>query len=69
MAMEKRLNEMLEAAEEPEAVANTVLKAASASSPKLRYTAGTQASRLRWMHTLLLDSLLNAGIRKHLRLA
>lgn len=69
MAMEKRLNEMLDAAEDPDVVANTVLKAASASSPKPRYTSGTQASRLRWMHTLLPDSLLNAGIRKHLQLA
>lgn len=69
MAMEKRLNEMLDAAEDPYVVANTVLKAASASSPKPRYTSGTQARRLRWMHTLLPDSLLNAGIRKHLRLA
>lgn len=69
MAMDKRLKEMLDAAEDPCVVADTVLKAASAVNPKPRYTSGTEASRLRWMHTLLPDSLLNAGIRKQLRLA
>jgi short-subunit dehydrogenase len=69
LAMEKRLHEMLDVAEDPSAVANTVVKVAKASNPKTRYTSGREASRLGWMHTLLPHTLLNAGIRKHLRLA
>ena len=69
IAMEKRLDEMMHVAEDPDVVANTVLKAAQASNPKPRYTSGNEASRLRLMNTLLPQSLLNAGIRKHLRLA
>lgn len=69
LAMEKRLHEMLEAAEDPSAVANTVVRVAKASNPKARYTSGRDANRLRWMNTLLPHALLNAAIRKHLRLA
>ena len=67
--MDKRLKEMLEVAEDPEVVADTVLKAARALSPKARYTSGTTAARLRLMHTLLPAGLLQAGIRKQLRIA
>ena len=69
IAMDARLKEMLDVAEEPDVVADSVLKAASAASPKARYTAGTAAARLRLMHTLLPASLLDAGIRKQLRIA
>ncbi|MDK9705241.1 MAG: oxidoreductase [Sulfuritalea sp.] len=69
IAMDRRLKEMLEVAEAPDVVADTVLKAASAASPKARYTVGTAAARLRLMHTLLPASLLDAGIRKQLRIA
>jgi hypothetical protein len=69
IAMDKRLKEMLAVAEDPDAVADTVLKVASAASPKTRYTSGSAAARLRLMNTLLPDSLLDAGIRKHLRIA
>jgi len=69
IAMDKRLKEMLDVAEDPDAVADTVLKVARATSPKTRYTSGTAAARLRLMHTLLPGSLLDAGIRKHLRIA
>jgi len=69
IAMDKRLKEMLEVAEDPDVVADTVLKAARAANPKARYTSGTSAARLRLMHTLLPASLLDAGIRKQLRIA
>ena len=69
IAMDARLKEMLDVAEEPEIVADTVLKAARASNPKARYTSGTAAARLRMMHTLLPAGLLDAGIRKQLRIA
>ncbi|HLA35961.1 MAG TPA: oxidoreductase, partial [Rhodocyclaceae bacterium] len=48
-AMDKRLKEMLDVAEDPDVVADTVLKAARAASPKPRYTSGTAAARLRLM--------------------
>jgi len=69
IAMDTRLKEMLDVAEAPDVVADTVLKAASAANPKTRYTSGTGAARLRLMHTLLPASLLDAGIRKQLRIA
>lgn len=69
IAMDKRLKEMLDVAEDPDVVADTVLKAARAASPKARYTSGTAAARLRLMHTLLPASLMDAGIRKQLRIA
>ena len=69
LAMDTRLKEMLDVAEAPDVVADTVLKAARVASPKARYTAGTAAARLRLMHTLLPASLLDAGIRKQLRIA
>ena len=68
-AMDKRLKEMLDVAEDPDVVADTVLKAAREASPKTRYTSGTAAARLRLMHTVLPASLLDAGIRKQLRIA
>lgn len=69
IAMDKRLKEMLDVAEDPDVVADTVLKAATAANPKVRYASGTAAARLRLMHTLLPASLLDAGIRKQLRIA
>lgn len=69
IAMDKRLKEMLDVAEDPDVVADTVLEAARAASPRTRYTSGTAAARLRLMHTLLPASLLDAGIRKQLRIA
>ena len=67
--MDRRIKEMLDVAEAPYVVSYTVLKASTAASPKARYTAGTAAARLRLMHTLLPASLLDAGIRKQLRIA
>ena len=69
ICMDKRLKEMLAVAEDPEVVADTVLKAARVSNPKARYTSGTAAARLRLMHTLLPAGLLDAGVRKQLRIA
>src|SRR5213592_1207349 len=43
----KRVNEVMATAEQPGVVADTVLKAASAAHPKLRYAAGKLAKRLR----------------------
>jgi hypothetical protein len=46
-----------------------VLKAARAARPKLRYTAGSTAGRLRLLRTFAPAGLVDAGIRKDLRLA
>ena len=66
--MGKRLKEVMATAEEPGVVADVVLKAASAARPKLRYTAGGLASRLRLLRRFAPAALVDAGIRKDLRL-
>jgi NAD(P)-dependent dehydrogenase (short-subunit alcohol dehydrogenase family) len=67
-AVGKRLQELVAAAGQPGVVANVVLQAATAARPKLRYTAGGLASRLRWLRRFAPASLVDAGIRKNLQL-
>jgi len=67
-AVNKRLKEVLETADEPSVVADIVLKAATASRPKLRYAAGGLASRLRLLRRVAPAGLVDAGIRKDLQL-
>ena len=67
-ALGKQLKEALAAADEPDVVADVVLKAASAARPKLRYTAGAVAGRLRWLRRFAPAGVLDAGIRRDLRL-
>jgi NAD(P)-dependent dehydrogenase (short-subunit alcohol dehydrogenase family) len=67
-AMGKRLTEVLAAADEPGVVAHVVLVAASAARPKLRYTAGRVASRVRLLRRFAPARLLDSGIRKDLQL-
>ena len=55
-AVGKRLQEAMAAADEPGIVADVVLHAADAARPKLRYTAGRVASRLRWLRKFALAS-------------
>jgi hypothetical protein len=64
----KRVNEVMATAEPPGVVADTVLKAASAAHPKLRYAAGRLANRLRLLRKFAPASMVDAGIRKDLRL-
>ena len=66
--MGKRVKEVMAAADEPGVVADVVLKAASAAHPKLRYTAGGLASRLRLLRRFAPAGVVDAGIRKDLRL-
>jgi len=68
VAVNKRVKEVMETAEGPDIVAEVVLKAASAANPKLRYTAGVLAGRLRLLRTYAPAGLMDAGIRKDLRL-
>jgi NAD(P)-dependent dehydrogenase (short-subunit alcohol dehydrogenase family) len=67
-AVNERVKEVMATAEQPSVVADTVLKAASAARPKLRYTAGGLASRLRLLRRFAPVGLVDAGIRKDLRL-
>ncbi|WP_440964070.1 oxidoreductase [Massilia sp. GER05] len=68
-AVSARIKELMAGAEGPDVVADTVLKAAQAPRPKLRYTAGTLAKRLRLLRTLAPSALMDAGLRKDLHLA
>lgn len=54
--------------DEPAVVADVVLQAASAAHPKLRYTAGSLAGRLRLLRRFAPAGLVDAGIRKDFRL-
>jgi short-subunit dehydrogenase len=68
VAVNKRVKEVMETAEGPDIVAEVVLKAARAANPKVRYTAGVLAGRLRLLRTYAPAGLVDAGIRKDLRL-
>ena len=67
-ALDKRLKEVMATGDQPGVVADVVLHAASAMRPKLRYTAGAAASRLRWLRRFAPDGVMDAGIRRDLRL-
>ena len=66
--MIKRVAEVMAIAEPPGVVADTVLKAVSAARPKVRYTAGRLANRLRLLRRFAPAGVVDAGIRKDLRL-
>jgi hypothetical protein len=55
-------------AEQPRVVADAVLRAVNAAHPKVRYTAGGLAGRLRFLRTYMPAGMVDAGIRKDLRL-
>lgn len=67
-AVSQRVKEVMATADQPGVVAETVLKAASAVRPRLRYTAGGLAGRLTWLRRFAPAGLMDAGIRRDLRL-
>lgn len=67
-AVTQRVKEVMTTADLPGVVADVVLKAASAARPKLRYTAGGLASRLRLLRRFAPAGMMDAGIRRDLRL-
>jgi NAD(P)-dependent dehydrogenase (short-subunit alcohol dehydrogenase family) len=67
-ALGKRLKEVMAVADQPSVVAEVVLHAASAARPKLRYTAGGVAGRLRLLRRFAPARVMDAGIRRDLRL-
>jgi NAD(P)-dependent dehydrogenase (short-subunit alcohol dehydrogenase family) len=68
LALGKTLTKLMATADEPGVVADAVLKAASAAHPKLRYTAGAVAARVRLLRRFAPAGLVDAGIRKGLNL-
>jgi NAD(P)-dependent dehydrogenase (short-subunit alcohol dehydrogenase family) len=68
-SLAKTLTKLMATADEPTVVANVVLRAASAAHPKLRYTAGALAARVRLLRRFAPAGLVDAGIRKGLDLA
>jgi NAD(P)-dependent dehydrogenase (short-subunit alcohol dehydrogenase family) len=67
-AMDKTVKEVMATADPPSVVADVVLEAVSAARPKLRYTAGGLANRLRLLRRFAPAGLIDTGIRKDLRL-
>jgi NAD(P)-dependent dehydrogenase (short-subunit alcohol dehydrogenase family) len=67
-AVNERVKEVMATAEQPRVVADVVLRAANAARPKVRYTAGGLAGRLRFLRTYMPAALMDAGIRRDLRL-
>jgi NAD(P)-dependent dehydrogenase (short-subunit alcohol dehydrogenase family) len=66
--LDRILKEVMATADEPTVVADVVLEAAMADRPKLRYTAGGLANRLRLLRRFAPAGLVDAGIRKDLGL-
>jgi NAD(P)-dependent dehydrogenase (short-subunit alcohol dehydrogenase family) len=64
----KSLTELITNGDHPNVVADVVLKVASAAHPKLRYTTGRTAGRLRLLRTFAPARVLDAGIRRDLQL-
>lgn len=62
------LKKVMNGADPPDVVADVVLKAASAVRPKVRYTAGKLAGRLRMLRRFAPTAVLDSGIRKDLHL-
>jgi len=67
-ALGKRLKEVMAVADQPSVVADVVLQAASAARPKIRYTAGGVAGRLHLLRRFAPAGVMDAGIRRDLRL-
>jgi NAD(P)-dependent dehydrogenase (short-subunit alcohol dehydrogenase family) len=67
-ALSKLLAQKIAEGDEPRVVAEVVVSAATAARPKIRYTAGSVATRLRWLRKLAPAAMMDAGIRKDFQL-
>ncbi|HWF64332.1 MAG TPA: oxidoreductase [Rhizomicrobium sp.] len=65
---EMLMREIVAKGDAPEAVAEVVVRAANAASPKRRYTAGKAAGQIRLMRRFLPESFVDKGFRKFNRL-
>ena len=68
VGLDLRVKEALEGADGPAVVAKTVVQVALAATPKVRYTSGALAGRLRFLRRFAPAGLVEAGVRKDLRL-
>ncbi|SFD00447.1 oxidoreductase [Collimonas sp. OK412] len=66
--LDQRVKQALEGADGPAVVARTVVQVALAATPKVRYTSGALAGRLRFLRRFAPAALVEAGVRKDLRL-
>lgn len=66
--LDLRVKEALEGADGPDVVAETVVGVAQEAAPKVRYTSGALAGRLRFLRRFAPAGLVEAGVRKDLRL-
>lgn len=64
----KVVSQVMEGGDTPEVVAEVVVKAAQASTPKRRYTAGKAARQLQFLRRFAPAAVLDKGIRKSLQL-
>lgn len=64
----KVVEKAMEGGDTPEVVADVVVKAAQATKPQLRYTAGKAAGQLKFLRRFAPASVLDKGIRKSLQI-
>lgn len=67
VGVEKRVKEVMATADGPDLVAKIIVKAATAARPKIHYTPGL-ASRMQLLRRFAPASVMDAGVRKDLRL-
>jgi NAD(P)-dependent dehydrogenase (short-subunit alcohol dehydrogenase family) len=67
-ALGSLVKHVMAAGDDPGVVADVVVRVARAPRPRLRYTAGGLAGRLSWLRRFAPAGVLDAGIRKDLRL-
>lgn len=65
---EKFMREIVEKGDAPEVVAQTVVRAANAATPRRRYTAGKAAGQVRFIRRFLPESFVDKSLRKFNRL-
>ncbi|MEO7886511.1 MAG: SDR family NAD(P)-dependent oxidoreductase [Polaromonas sp.] len=61
---ESLMRKWVEAGDPPQVVADTVVKAATASKPKLRYSAGNQSHQVRSLRRFMPERLVDSILRK-----
>jgi hypothetical protein len=66
--MNRVIEKVMASGDEPSVVGATVLKVAIAAVPRLRYTSGGLAARLRLLRRFAPARLMDAGLRKDLQL-
>jgi short-subunit dehydrogenase len=62
--MEALMRKWIEGGDAPDIVASTVVKAATDATPRRRYTAGKQASQVRFLRRFLPESMVDKSLRK-----